>query len=300
MNPKILLPLLWIATAQVRAEQLPQPDRLDARVRHVLYRAHDVTVIDVQRGTATRIVLAEDERIIKDGSSTGFAADCSEAKLEWCIRADAGSNQVLVKPKEGATHNNLELRTDKRDYSFAFRVLPDRKVMSRQASQRARQQAPMHRVVFTYPSILVSALQGPNSEAQRSPAGLLATRMAAARPKPRNWRYSLQALPGAADIVPSLVFDDGRFTYFRFPSNRELPTIFFVSPTGEEARINFHMDATDSDLAVVERLGRRFVLRLGSAAVGIWNEGFDSTGVPVKDGTTVDGVARDIRAARQP
>ena len=172
--------------------------------------------------------------------------------------------------------------------------------MSRQASQRARQAVPMHRVVFTYPSILVSALQEPNSEAQRSPADLLATRMAANRPKPRNWRYSLQALPGPSDIVPSLVFDDGRFTYFRVPSNRELPTIFFVSPTGEEARINFHMDATDSDLAVVERLGRRFVLRLGSAAVGIWNEGFDSIGVPVRDGTTVDGVARDIRAGRQP
>lgn len=292
--------VLLIAAAQVRAEQLPQPGQLDARVRHVLYRPHDVTAIDVQRGTVTRIVLADDERIIKDGSSIGFAADCSQADLEWCIRADAGSNQVLVKPKERATHNNLELRTDKRDYSFAFRVLPDRKASPRQIAQGANARVPMYRVVFRYPTPLPHHSQGRASGTQAGPADLLANRMEATRAKPRNWRYSMQALPGASDIVPSLVFDDGRFTYFRFPSNRELPTIFYVSPSGEEARINFHIDAIDSDMAVVERLGRRFILRLGGAAVGIWNDGFDSTGVPVKDGTTVDGVVRDVRAARQP
>jgi type IV secretion system protein VirB9 len=116
--------------------------------------------------------------------------------------------------------------------------------------------------------------------------------MAEAKPVLRNTKYTMQVLKGADDIAPSLVFDDGRFTYFRFSNNREIPTIFFISPTGEENRINFDMEG---DLAVVQRMGRRFVLRLGNAVVGVWNEAFDAAGVPTVAGTTVDGVERGIR-----
>ena len=63
-------------------------------------------------------------------------------------------------------------------------------------------------------------------------------------------------------------------------------------PRGEETRINFHMQ---DDLAVVQRTGRRFVLRLGEAVVGIWNEDFDETGVASKDGVTVSGLRRVVR-----
>jgi type IV secretion system protein VirB9 len=102
----------------------------------------------------------------------------------------------------------------------------------------------------------------------------------------------MQVLKGAQDIAPSLVFDDGKFTYFRFANNREIPTIFFISPQGEEARINFEMVG---DLAEVQRMGRRFVLRLGKAVVGVWNEAFDPDGVPPFEGTIVNGVERDLR-----
>ena len=102
----------------------------------------------------------------------------------------------------------------------------------------------------------------------------------------------MQVMHGAEDIAPSLVFDDGRFTYFKFPANREVPTLYYIAPSGDEARINFHMEG---DLAVVQRMGRRFVLRLGQSVVGIWNEAFDADGVAPKDGTTIDGVTRTLR-----
>lgn len=284
--------ILLLFCAQAGAAQTPQPVGGDPHIRYAVYRPDEVTVITVQRGTATRIVLAGDEKILRDGTATGFPADCTKAELEWCMHAEPGSNQILVKPKDGATHNNLELRTDKRDYSFRFEVA------AKAAAHGHAADSAMYRVSFRYPQaaraqqleqLLGSAVPQPVASSNADAV------IQDARPQPRNWRYTMQVLPGAEDIVPAIVFDDGRFTYFQFPANRELPTIYYVSPSGEEARVNFHIDAQDAGLAVVERMARRFVLRLGGATIGIWNDAFDSYGLPPKDGTTVDGLVRTVR-----
>jgi type IV secretion system protein VirB9 len=276
------------------AGQTPQPGRHDPRIRFVNYSPDNVILITVQRGTATRIVLGEGEKIQRDGSATGFSSDCAKAEAEWCIHAETGTNQILVKPKDGATHNNLELRTDRRDYSFAFAVLPD---ASKRGASLNSKSGPMFRVVFRYPTDLLLPSQGNRHLTSSDPYQGQSNDPVSDRtvPAPRNWRYSMQARKGAEDITPSLVFDDGRFTYFQFPANREIPAVFYISPAGEEARVNFHMHETDDALLVVERTARRFVLRLGAAAVGVWNDAYDSTGVPARDGTTVKGLARELR-----
>ena len=97
----------------------------------------------------------------------------------------------------------------------------------------------------------------------------------------------------AQDIVPTLVFDDGRFTYLRFPGNREIPAVFHVLGDGGETLVNARME---DDLLVVDRVSRRLMLRAGSAVVGLWNEAFDLDGKPPGDGTTVPGVQRALRA----
>jgi type IV secretion system protein VirB9 len=272
------------------AGQLPVLSKSDSRIGYINYSKGDVAELRVQRGTVTRVALGEDERILANGVATGFSADCASTTSEWCIRADAGTNQIFIKPKDSATHNNLELRTNKHDYSIAIRVLPD--------TQRSRKQASaMYRVMFRYPAtsddVLSSEVQA--AESGRSEKGVLKQRMDRAIARPKNWAYTMQVLPGAQDFAPSLVFDDGRFTYFRFAANREIPTIYAVSPDGEEARVNFHVDEHDDNIVAVERLGRHFVLRLGKAAVGIWNEKWDAEGVPSSGGTTVVGVIRDVQ-----
>lgn len=277
------------------AAQLPVPGNADGRIRYVTYKKDDVTTIHVQRGTATRIVFAADEKILGDAAATGFAADCAKPEFEWCIRADGGSNQLLVKPRDGATHNNLELRTDRRDYSFAFRVLPDAVRQPRSLSPLSARSTPMYRVIFRYPDDALPFDPGARNRLGESRSADLSNQLARVRPKPSNWRYSMQALAGSNDIIPTMAFDDGRFTYLQFPANREIPTVFYISPSGEEGRINFHMDAADSSLLVLERLSRRLVLRLGRATVGIWNDAYDANGAAASDGTTVEGVARDLR-----
>ena len=90
-----------------------------------------------------------------------------------------------------------------------------------------------------------------------------------------------------------IIFDDGRFTYLRFPGNREVPAVFQVLGDGSEAVVNVRME---DDLLVVDRVVRRLMLRAGTAVVGVWNEAFDIDGVPPVDATTVPGVCRTVRA----
>lgn len=286
---------LMVVCGAAGAADLPQPSGFDARVRYVDYRKDDVTVVNVRRGAVTRIVLADDEKIV--AAATGFGADCSKEVAEWCVRADVGSNQIWVKPRDGATYNNLELKTDKRDYSFDFRLLRDVKGAVPDLEGAHLQSEPMFRVIFRYdppalPVTAASVLSMDTAVAPPTERQIVDARVRDSKPVIRNTKYSMQVLKGAEDIVPSLVFDDGRFTYFRFANNREIPTIFFISPNGEEARINFEMEG---DLAMVQRMGRRFVLRLGKAVVGVWNEAFDADGVAPVQATTVDGVERVVR-----
>lgn len=289
MIRRAALPLLLCAACDGRSAALTDDE---PRVRHVAYDPGQVTTVYVQRGTATRIVLGTNENILVDGAASGFDGDCGAVDAEWCIRADAGSSVILVKPKGGATHNNLELRTDRRDYSFRFQVVPEQsmtKTKNRPPSTAAPR--PDYRVVFRYQP----DLKLPPSSAGEVPPPTARELLASARPIPRNWRYSMQVMDGATGFVPETVFDDGRFTYFRFPANRELPTVFYVSSAGEEGRVNFHIDEQAPDTVVVERLAPQFILRLGKTAIGVWNDSYDATGLPPRDGTAVDGVTRILR-----
>ncbi|TKB94673.1 MAG: conjugal transfer protein [Nitrospira sp.] len=288
---------LW-PTGWAFAAELPEPGSRDQRVRYVTYKQDEVTTIHVSRGVITRIVLGEDEKIVT--AATGFQGDCAKPEAEWCIRADVGTNHVWVKPKDHATHNNLEIRTNKRDYSLEFQVLADHKpARSRKSSDGHGPEEAMYRVIFRHSIPLpnpqsVMALNAAldHSKQAREEQQTLADRLASFTPEPKNWAYSMEVLSGSDEIAPALVFDDGRFTYFSFPPNRDIPAIFYLSPIGEETRLNVHME---KEFAVVERMGRRFVLRLGQAVVGVWNEAYERDGVPPANGVTVSGVSRLLR-----
>ena len=213
-----LIGLLILPTVWASAAELPAPGSRDQRVRYVTYKQDDVTIIHVSRGVITRIVLGEDEQIVV--AATGFQGDCAKPEAEWCIRADVGTNHVWVKPKDHATHNNLEIRTDKRDYSLEFQVLADHKLgRSRKSSDGHGPEAAMYRVIFRHPIPLpnpqsVIAFNGALDHAKhvRDDQQTLADRLASFTPEPQNWAYSMEVVPGSDEIAPVLVFDDGRFT----------------------------------------------------------------------------------------
>ncbi len=291
----LLASLSWSA-------DLPKPGPHDSRVRLITYKPNDVALVVVQRGTATRIVLAPDEKI--EVPVTGFSSRCENDLDEWCISAQVGANQVFVRPKDRATHNNLELHTNLRDYSFEFEVLPD--PSNEKSKKSTPEKAPFFRVVFEYPSPplasrsvaaagVLAAIEQAKSKATTSefvPGMSPSAQLKLQPPEVKNANYSMQVLTNGEDAAPSLVFDDGRFTYFEFKGNREIPAIFAYGSDGEPTRVNWHMQAP---LVVVQRTARKFTLRIGAAVVGVFNDSYDVTGIDTPNGTISPTVIRESK-----
>ena len=241
----------------------------DSRVRQVVYRQDGVVRVIAQRGFATHIALdpAEHILVVAPGDRDG-----------WQVVANRGDHDVYLKPQLAAHDTNLEIRTDRRSYSFDLVVLPLR---ARFANGKE-----MYRVTFVYADTQAARTRAADD------AALVRARLDQP-PVVRNIAYSMQVMPHSEDIAPTSAWDDGRFTYIRIPNNRRIPAIFCVADNNSESVVDRHME---NDVIVVHEVARRFVLRLGDEVVGLWNDAFDVDGVPPADGTTVTGVKRVLRS----
>lgn len=287
---------LLCACSMPAAAQTPNAGQAsDPRLREVVYDPKAVITIPVKRGVVTLVMLDADEAIAEVAS--GLGGDCTKADAAWCIAAQPGGRNLFVKPKSTAgAANTVAVVTDRRSHSFRFVVLAD-----------GDPKPAVYRLVVKAPAVRTA---GPARLAQREalpPAPLaptpqqLVTERLQSKPRVLNSSYSIAEGEASEDIVPALIFDDGRFTYLRFPGNREVPAVFHVLGDGSETLINARME---DDLLVVDRVSRRLMLRAGPAVVAIWNDAFDLDGVPPERGTTVPGVRRTLKAdsasARQP
>lgn len=281
-----LAAMLAIASAVVAAT--------DPRLREVQYDPQAVVTVPVERGVVTLILLAEDEAIQEVAS--GLGADCSKPDAVWCIAAQPGGRTLFVKPKSGASApNTLAVVTSERVHAFRLQLLGENgngSPVYRLIVKAPARPAPVSSVPPPAPPSTPVIALAPTP----SPVELVSQRLQA-KPELRNTEYSLAEGTGSADIVPSLVFDDGRFTYFRFSGNREMPAVFHVLADGRETLVNARME---DDLLVADRVSRHLLLRSGSAVVGIWNDAYDPEGTPVEEGTTVDGVRRQLKPDSSP
>lgn len=265
----------------------------DPRLREVVYDSKAVVTVPVKRGVVTLVVLDADESITE--VAAGLGGDCSKAEATWCIAAQPGGRNLFVKPKSTASAaNTVAVVTDRRTHSLRFVVLTDgdpKAPVYRLVIKGAPARSVPPRVALRDDAQLqASAL--PPAPPLPNPQQVIAERLQA-KPQVLNTSYSIAEGKASDDIVPALVFDDGRFTYLRFPGNREVPEVFHVLGDGSETLLNARME---DDLLVVDRVSRRLMLRAGSAVVGVWNEAFDLDGVPPGGGTTVPGVQRTLKA----
>jgi type IV secretion system protein VirB9 len=288
-----MLPCVCVASPSNAADSQPS----DARLREVTYDPRAFVTVPVKRGVVTLVVLDADEAITE--VAAGLGGDCSKADAAWCVAAQPGGRNLFVKPKSSASApNNLAVVTDKRTHAFRFVVLAD-----------ADAKSPVYRLTVKAPPVrsiaslrpaapdasLLAALSMsalPVVPAPASSQEVVAERLQT-KAQVLNSSYSIAEGQGSEDIVPSLVFDDGRFTYFRFAGNREVPAVFAVLGDDSETLVNTRME---DELLVVDRVSRRLMLRAGNAVVGVWNEAFDLDGKPPEAGTTVDGVRRVLKA----
>lgn len=267
------------------------PEAMDPRLREVVYSPRAVVTVPVKRGVVTLVVLDSDESITE--VAAGLGGDCTKSDAAWCVAAQPGGRNLFVKAKSSASAaNNLAVVTDRRTHTFRFVVLADgdpKPPVYRLVVKAPPRPAPAARLALREDVPLVAL---PVVPPPPLPPQVVAERLQA-KPQVMNTQYSIAEGTGSQDIVPTLVYDDGRFTYLRFPGNREVPAVFHVLGDGSETLVNARME---DDLLVIDRVSRKLMLRAGQAVVGLWNEAFDLDGRPPGDGTTVPGVQRVLKA----
>jgi type IV secretion system protein VirB9 len=166
----------------IMAAEVPTPGLLDPRIRTVFYNPDQVVLLKAYFGYQMMLEFGPDERIENVSIGDGVA---------WQVTPNKKATLLFLKPVEKAAPTNMTVVTDQRRYAFQL-------VSSARGGDRAPDMA--YVVRFIYPP------------APRPPA--VAKLEAPSPPERRNILYTYT---GSRVLLPSLVFDDGRFTYFQWP-----------------------------------------------------------------------------------
>lgn len=208
----------------------------DTRIRVLPYDPNAVVRLDAFFGYQLMVQFAPDERVenvaIGDGST-------------WQVTPNKEASLLFVKPLEHATRTNMTVVTDLRSYLFELDAHP---------ASAAAQFGMTYVVRFLYP-----------------PPPAIATVSAAPPPAQPERRNTFYTYTGSRELLPSVVFDDGKFTYFRWPDAATTPAVFSVGPDGQESLVNY---SWRDGYEVVEQIAPRFTLRDGKIVTNVYNDGF--------------------------
>lgn len=207
----------------------------DPRIRVVPYDPDRVTPLDLAFGFQTMLQFGPDERIENVSIGDGAA---------WQVTPNKSATLLFVKPIDIATRTNMTVVTDRRSYLFELNARPG-------PDGGGAAGEPPYVVRFSYPPEKVAS--GPPRLAP---------------PERRNTAY---AYTGSRRTLPSDVFDDGKFTYFRWPENVSTPALFVEAPDGSESLVDY---SVRDGFQIVEQVAPRFVLRNGKDVTTIINEGW--------------------------
>ncbi len=229
---------LLLSIGPVLADTLPRPGPRDSRIRYVAYNRDQVVVIDVTFGASTMIVFEEDEKIetLGAGDALGFK-----------IEPNKRGNVLFVKPAEKDALANLNVLTTKRQYVFVLR------------SGFRNIRAQVFAVRFTYPDTAMTQQDLEEAKRRVSEPNLRNLNVANA-----NTDY---AYKGASANKPSVIFDDGTKTFFRFDS--QVPAIYVVDRQRNESLVNFRREGP---YLVIDRVNFQWTLRNGDEVTCVFNQ----------------------------
>jgi len=259
------LALALPASRPVYALNAPERSGYDHRIRYANYNPADVVQIDSVIGIVTHIQMEEGETYLTHAFGDANA---------WSFSAE--KNHIFIKPKAENADTNLIVITHRRSYSFRLRYHPSRSA------------AAVYQLVFRYPD--THALK---TQAQKATEAL--AQGFKVPPGGYNLAYEMS---GDLDIAPINVWDNGRFTYFKFPGNRDLPAIYKVDAQASENIVNRHITGAANNIIVVETINPKWILRLGEQTLAIYNEAFNPTGIANHTGTASPAVRRIIKKQR--
>lgn len=217
----------------------PTASKYDARIQFVTYNPADVVKVAGVAGIATHIRLEKGEEYVTHAFGDAEA---------WSFAVE--QSHVFIKPRADRASTNLIIVTDRRVYNFELDYRPE------------PQAGAVFQLSFHYPDTAAAEAARVRETAQvesafNTKAGRFTT----------NYTMS-----GDMSIAPINVWDDGRFTYFKFPQNRDVPAIYMVDADGRESIVNRTVDGAGNDVVVAQKVNERWRLRLGGQALGVFNE----------------------------
>jgi type IV secretion system protein VirB9 len=213
------------------AATMPRPGAVDPRMRTVWYDPDQVVSLKGFFGYQMMIEFGDDERI--ENVSIGDA-------VAWQVTPNRKANLLFIKPIERDIATNMTVVTDRRRYAFE---------LSAHAASGPRAPEMAYVVRFLYPP-------------DPSPAR-------AEPPPPPERRNTAYTYTGSRASLPSLVFDDGHFTYFQWPAVAATPALFTLGPDGSESTVNY---VVRDGYVVVEQVAARFLLRNGKDVTTVIND----------------------------
>lgn len=222
------------APASGLAAESPTPGPVDPRIRTIFYDPLQVVTLDGFFGYQMMIEFGPGEKIENVSIGDGLA---------WQVTPNRRASLLFLKPVAKTAGTNMTVVTNQRRYAFELRA-------RKPAGPRAPDMA--YVVRFTYPYVAPPPLPPPP-----------------APPKPPQRKNLAYTYTGSRLSLPSLVFDDGRFTYFQWPTAVSTPALFLLLPDGSESIVNY---GVRDGFVVVEQLAPRFVLRNGKEVTTVIND----------------------------
>lgn len=269
-----------IFTGKAFSVELPHHGQHDKRIRFVDYKSDEVVKLVSHYGYSTHVEFKSNETI------TNIALGDKKA---W----DVGpiDNHLFIKAVGDKALTNMTVLTNLRTYNFVL--------YAHTSTKGAKSKDMMFQVKYRYPQ----------DELRKEKAILEARKLREKLEKgdrediPKNSDFWAK---GSKEITPNVAYDDGRFTYFTFDSNQDMPAIY-VSNKPEsldedaedvelESLVNSHIDPTRKNTIVIHKLAAHFVLRLGEHVVCIFNKGYERRQqISNERATTIKDVKRVIK-----
>ena len=224
-----------LAVASAAPAQAYYAHDTDARIRTLFYDPDRVVRLDAFFGYQMMVQFGPDERVENVAIGDGSA---------WQVTPNKAASLLFVKPVDRAQRTNMTVVTDRRSYLFELDAHP---------ASAASTVGMTYVVRFTYPpEPVIAAVTAPP-------------------PAPIERRNTAYTYTGSRELLPSVVFDDGRFTYFRWPADTSTPAVFSVAADGSESLVNY---SWRDGFEAVEQVAPRFTLRDGKAVTTVINEGW--------------------------
>lgn len=290
MRP-VMLPLLvalMLASIQPAVAAGRKSDSpYDHRIKSVVYNPADTVVVNCVIGLSLTITVAPGERYVTHafGDTAGW-------------RLSQKDNHIIIWPMNANSDTNLTLITDRHVYQILLHFIGSRSGGSDLGNSAG--------TFIKTPWAMKSATLAlnyiyPDDDRAASIAKTNAQRVRDALSSASdqglvNMSYSRSDEPGTEDIRPVNVWDNYRFTSFKFEPNSQLPTITYINAAGKEEVPNVHIEGPNHNIIVAQNVARQWRIRAGDKVVGVLNANYNPAMGANPSGTVSPYVRRVLKS----